>query len=104
MPHQASKLKPKQPDPRREWVLTKYQAFLDHQANKTTSQFFPALYEEFFSKWKPIPTEDELRDAQDNVAIATAKARKTQEHVRDFELHNYIGELITTITNRRSTV
>ena len=57
MPRQPSNAHsiPKE-DPRREWLIAKYPSFLEHQANKTAGQFFPSLYEEFFSKWEPTPT------------------------------------------------
>jgi len=66
-----------------EWLTVKFAQFLDHQANKTAGQFFPALYEEYFSAWPPAPTEEQIADAGGNTAVATAKARQDEEHVRD---------------------
>ena len=60
--------------------------FLQHQANKTCGRFFPSLYEEYLNKWPPILTEEELSKAKGNVAVATAKARGREEHVRASEL------------------
>jgi len=76
-----------------------------HQANKTAGQFFPPLYEEYFSQWAPTPTTEQIDQADGNVAIATATVRQIEENVRDFDLTRAIsGELITMIINRRSTV
>jgi len=100
-----SKSKPKKLDPRRDWLIAQYPTFLIHQANKTANQFFPSLYEEYFAKWNPTPTEQQISQAGGNVEIATATVRQTEERVRDFEWRTMIaGELITLITYRRSTV
>jgi hypothetical protein len=73
---------------RREWLLTKYPAFLEHQANKTANQFFPSLYEEYFAKWAPTPTGEDINEAEGDVAIATATVRQTEQNVRYFKLTN----------------
>ena len=78
---------------------------MEHQANKTAGQFFPPLYEEYFSKWGPTPTKEQIDRVGGNLAIATATVRQIEENVRDFDLRRTIsGELITMIINRRSTV
>jgi len=66
------------------WLTKKFPQFLEHQANKTGNQFFPSLYEEYFSKWPPTPTEAEVAEAGNSVAVATATARQTEELVRSF--------------------
>jgi len=58
---------------------------LDHQANKTLGQFFPPLYEEYFSKWPPTPTKEEISEAAGVVAIAAATVRQVEEYVRGFD-------------------
>jgi hypothetical protein len=68
------------------WLVEKFPQFLDHQVNRTLGQFFPPLYEEYFSRWPPTPTEEDITEAGGNTAVATARARQTEEHVRDFEL------------------
>jgi len=88
--------------PQRAWLKYKYPQFLDHQANKTISRFFPSLYEEYFSQWPPTPTEEEVSEAGGNIAVATAIVRQIEEHVRDFELTALIGGGLIVI-NRGST-
>jgi len=82
-----SKRNPKQ----NEWLTKKFAQFLDHQANKTTSQFFPSLYEEYFAKWPPAPTKEAITEASGNVDVATATVRQTEEYVRDLELSMLIS-------------
>ena len=74
-------------DPRREWLLSRYPIFLEHQANKTAGQFFPPLYEEYFSKWGPAPTEEQISEAGGDIAIATAVFRQKEETVRYFNFY-----------------
>lgn len=68
----------------KEWLTTKFAQFLDHQAKKTTGQFFPPLYEEYFAKWPPAPTNQDITNASGSVAVATATVRQAEETVRDF--------------------
>jgi len=68
------------------WLIGKFPLFLHHQVNKTTSQFFPSLYEEYFEQWTPIPREEDISQAGGNVEVATAALRQYQENVRDFGL------------------
>jgi len=83
----------------------RYPVFLEHQANKTAGQFFPPLYEEYFSKWGPTPTKEQIKQAGGDMAIATAAVRQIEENVRDFGSTKMISsKLITRITIRRSTV
>ena len=86
------------------WLAMKYLLFLDHQANKTTGQFFPPLYEEYFSMWPPTPTEENISEASGSVAVATATVRQKEEYVRDFELTKLIRDELIKIINRGSTV
>jgi hypothetical protein len=76
----------KRNDAQKKWLTPKFLLFLDHQLNRTTGQFFPPLYEEYFSMWPPTPTEEDITKAGGNVAAATARVRQTEEHVRGFEL------------------
>lgn len=69
----------------KKWLTEKFALFLDHQAKKSTGQFFPSLYEEFFAKWPPTPTEEEKAKADGKLTVATARARQAEETVRDFE-------------------
>jgi hypothetical protein len=85
-----------------EWLTKKFSQFLGHQANKTTSQFFPALYEEYFVEWMPTPTEEEITEADGDVAVVTANLRRIEENIHDFELTTFDPWLILII--RGSTV
>ena len=58
---------------------------MEHQASKTAGQFFPPLYEEYFSKWGPTPSKEEIDEAGGDVAIVTAAFRQREETVRDFD-------------------
>ena len=50
------------------------------------TQFFSALYEEYFAFWPPAPTPGDLEAANGDEARAVAKIRKNEECVHDFEL------------------
>jgi hypothetical protein len=67
---------------------------LNHQAKKTTSQFFPALYEEYFAKWPPTPSKKDIADGKGVIKVAIAAVRALEEYVRDFGL--------TTLISRKS--
>jgi len=87
------------------WLREKFLEFLHHQVNKTTSQFFPALYEEYFLKWPPTPGKEEISEAGGKVEVATAAARQIEEHVCDFGLAMLVCSELTMITiNSGSTV
>lgn len=87
-----------------EWLRAKFVEFLHHQVNKTTSQFFPPLYEEYFSTWPPTPTKEDINEAGGEVAVATAASRQIEERVRDIWLVMLIcGELTTIMNNSGST-
>ena len=66
--------------------MEKYELYKEHHNNKTLGQFFPPLYEEYFSSWPPTPTVQDVEVANGNTAVATSEVRKAEEHVRDFEL------------------
>jgi len=74
-----------------EWLTGNFSSFLDHQAKKTTKRFFPTLYEDYFKIWPPTPTEEEITEAGDNLAVATAKVQESEETVRRFELTTLIS-------------
>ena len=68
------------------WLVEKYESsFKAHHIKRTLGQFFPSLYEEYFASWPPTPATQGM-DAAGNPAVATAKARKTEENVSDFWL------------------
>ena len=60
--------------------------FLNHQVNKTLGQFFPSLFEEYFAKWPPAPTKDEISKANGDAAVAVANIRELEETVCNFKL------------------
>ena len=66
------------------WLTEKFLLFLTHQASKITGQFFPPLYEEYFSTWALTPTEEEINKACGNVAVATTTVQQIEENVRGF--------------------
>jgi hypothetical protein len=68
------------------WLVGKYDIFKVHQERKTSGQFFPALYEEYFALWPLTPTPEGIEAAGGNLEIALAKLRRFEEHVRDFVL------------------
>lgn len=65
--------------------MEKYDLYLVHHDNKTLGQFFPPLYEEYFTQWPPTPSAEVVKAAKD-ITIATAQARTKEENVRDFDL------------------
>ena len=69
----------------RAWLNKRYPVYIEHHDRKALPQFFPSLYEEFFSEW-PLraPTEDEIEAAKDDMAIAVVGVRKLEEHVSEF--------------------
>ena len=74
------------PTDQKEWLAAKFELYRKHHDSKTLGQFFPPLYEEYFSYWPPTPTELDIGAAAGNTANATAKVRKEEEHVSDFKL------------------
>lgn len=66
--------------------MEKFELYKEHHDKKTLGQFFPPLYEEYFSRWPPTPTEEQSEAAGGKPAIAIAAARTAEEHVRDFGL------------------
>jgi len=76
---------PKRSAAQHEWLTKRFAQFLDHQVNKTTGQFFPSLYEEYFAKWPPTPTKEDITQANGDVEVAVAVVRQAEERVRDLE-------------------
>lgn len=85
------------------FLAEKYSQFLDHQANKTANIFFPPLYEEYFKQWPPMPTDEDIADADGDVAVAGANVRQEEESVRDFKLLMLGLDQGLMMINRRST-
>ena len=69
-----------------EWLAERHAQFLSHQLKKTTSTFFPRLYEEYFTEWPPSPTEEEIAASNGEISVATTIVQKIEENVRDFKL------------------
>jgi hypothetical protein len=67
-----------------------------HQARKTQGQFFPPLYEEYFTLWPLVPTPERIEAARGKVEVALAKLRMFEEHVRDLALPKMISILNAT--------
>lgn len=75
----------------RRWLTEKYAIFAEHHDRKTLGQFFPSLYEEYFTLWPAIPTPENIEDAggkdvERKTANAFAKIRKTEEQVCGFRV------------------
>lgn len=87
-----------------EWLTTKFPEFLDHQAKKTTSTFFPSLYREYFEKWPPVSTGEDISEAGGDALVADAKVRRAEEGVSDFELWMLTSSKLIVIVNRGFTV
>lgn len=66
------------------WLKGKFELFKKHHDSKTLGQFFAPLYEEFFSKWPPNPTEEDIEAAGGNNPVAIAQVQKREQIVRDF--------------------
>ena len=47
-------------------------------------QLFPSLYTEYFTRWPPIPTKEEIAVACNDVAVATAKVRGVEQNVSTY--------------------
>ena len=73
-----------------DWLVAKYEIYRTHHAAKTLGQFFPSLYEEYFTQWPPAPTAQDIEAARGNVAVAISGFRKVQEHVCGFNLTNVL--------------
>ena len=63
-----------------------FESFKEHHDKKTLGQFFPPLYEEYFSKWLPMPTAEEVEAAGGKTAVAVTGVRTVEEHVCGFAL------------------
>jgi hypothetical protein len=66
----------------RNWLSELIPDFLAAQENKTTSSFWPRVYQGFAEKF-PIaaPTADEIKGADDNQELATRHKKKAMEKV-----------------------
>jgi len=71
------------PPDQNKWLKEKYALYEQHHDNKTLGQFFPPLYEEYFARWPPTPTEEAIEAAKGNAVAAAARTRKTEQDVRD---------------------
>ena len=65
----------------KKWLVDKFPLFLNHQAKKTLGQFFSPLYEEYFAKWPPVPTEMDIAEQRGDIAAALAKVREAEQDV-----------------------
>lgn len=66
--------------------MERFKLYQKHHEEKTLGQFFPPLYAEYFALWPIAPTADDIRGASGNIAVATAKLRNLEEHVRGFDI------------------
>jgi len=72
------------PPDQKKWLVEKFEAYKKHHAAKALTQFFPSLYEDYFSLWPPTPTEEDLEAAKGNAAVALVKVQEAEQTVRDF--------------------
>ncbi|KAF9785373.1 hypothetical protein BJ322DRAFT_1020909 [Thelephora terrestris] len=68
------------PPDQKEWLVEKFELYKEHHDKKTLGQFFPPLYEEYFARWPPTPTDEELEAAGGKTATAVAGVRTLEEH------------------------
>jgi len=81
------------------WLCQKFEIFKEHQSKKTLTQFFPALYEEYFALWPPVPTPEDLEAVKGDEACAITKVREYEQEVRYFEFTEVIFVLIKMVTS-----
>lgn len=74
----------KRPPDQKKWLTEMFPSYARHRANGTLKQFFAPFYADFFSRWPPTPTEEDIRAADGNIAAANAKFKQVEQHVRDF--------------------
>ena len=74
------------PADQKRWLVEKFVLYKRHHDSKTLKQFFPALYEEYFTLWPPTPTAEAIAAADNDIAAATAMVYKTEANVRTFDL------------------
>lgn len=79
----------------------KFKLYKQHQSSKTLGQFYPPLYEEYFAKWPPIATMQDVEDAKGNYTTAIARVRGNEEHVRDLELFNQLIFILIMVMHQR---
>ena len=72
------------PIDQKEWLVAKFEPYKEHHDRKTLGQFFPPLYEEYFSRWPLTPTDERIEAVGGKAAVA--EARTVEEHVRDLTL------------------
>jgi len=72
------------PPGQKKWLVEKFELYKKHHATKTLTQFFPSLYEEYFLSWPPTPTEEDIKAAKGNAAVALVKVQQEEQKVRDF--------------------
>ena len=87
----------------KQWLKEKYKLFQSHHNHKTLGQFFPALYEEFFSRWPVTPTAKAIEATEGNAASAAANLRKVGERVRDVYLPAWMIFMLIKLMIRQST-
>ena len=68
----------------KQWLEERYPLYQKHNVDGTLGQFFPSVYEGYFTLWPLTPTEKDINVAEGNVAAALAITRKREEHVREF--------------------
>ena len=61
----------------------KFELYKKHHAAKTLGQFWPSLYEEYFSKWPPTPTAQDVEAVASKAAVAIAGIQKIEQIVSD---------------------
>jgi hypothetical protein len=81
------------------WLVEKFALFIEHHDRKSLGVFFPPLGEEFFAKWPPAPTPEEIDAAGGKIDNAVATFRKAEEHVRGFFIPHMVSVLIKVIAS-----
>jgi hypothetical protein len=68
----------------KQWLESRKTEYLAANQNKTaTKEFFPAVFKDFREKW-PVPpvTEEEIKEAEGSIELATKKKREKYDKVR----------------------
>ena len=68
----------------KKWLESRKTEYLAANLKKTaTKEFFPAVFKDFREKW-PVPsvTEEEIKEAEGSIELATKKKREKYDKVR----------------------
>ena len=74
------------------WLSALLPQFCTAQQDKTTQNFYPTVYKEWFAKFPSrVPTEEELQDAKGNAQVAAALINKADREVSINNLSHLIN-------------